>query len=266
MGGNLDDLLGALLGGPASRTPGQEPETEPANLDLGQLLGGLLGGPMHDQDEGTGALAAGSGISPALLQAALPLVLGALARGAGRIGSGEPSEADRGTAGLAARLQGDDPIDADYLQATGLPQQLAGQTGIDLAGAIAIIQRILQLLRGKSTPARRRTTRKTTRRASATTARRRTSTTRARTTRASTTARKRKPAAGTREDDAQAGETYDTEAISGITWLEKQPAPEISGAGCALASCAEARLRPELNSPSPDPAPHTGRRPGRHSR
>jgi len=171
--------LAALLGGGSG------------GLDVGDLLGGLLGRKQEEAEEGAAGGLAELGLSPAVLQAGLALVLGRLKDG---------GSAAAGGLDLAALLQQtgeEDEADEEALAATGLPQQLSTIAGIDLGDALKAIQTILALLAGKKTTTRKRsttskskakTTRSSTTHKKATTAK---STTRKATTRKATTTKSR---------------------------------------------------------------------------
>jgi hypothetical protein len=119
---------------------------------LGGLLSGLLNqgtpdvGSAGQLDLDDAGLAEGMGISPSVAQAALALVMGSLLRG----GSAEGSKSG-GLAGQLAQL-GDQPLDEEAVKATGLPGQLARNTGLDLPKAIQTVQQILEMLRKATKP------------------------------------------------------------------------------------------------------------------
>ncbi len=151
--------LGALLGGGSG------------GLDLGGLLGGLLRGNPEEAEESEEEASgfAELGLSPAVLQAGLALVLGRLKAGDSAASGG----LDLGA--LLQRAGEEDAADEEAVAATGLPQQLAAMAGIDLGDALKAIQTILALLAGKKTTTRKRST---------------TSKSKAKTTRKSTTRKK----------------------------------------------------------------------------
>jgi hypothetical protein len=146
---DLSSLFQGLLG----EGVGPQPGSGSADLGgLGGLLGALLGQgapesePVGQAESGIAGLVEGSGISPSVVQAAISLVLGSLLHG----GSAEGSTGG-GIAALMAR-PGDEPLDQDALKATGLPQQLSKETGLDLPKAIQTIQQVLQWLRKATKP------------------------------------------------------------------------------------------------------------------
>lgn len=185
--------LGALLGGGSG------------GLDLGDLLGGLLRGNQEAVEDGETSGFAELGLSPAVLQAGLALVLGRLKAGDSAASGG----LDLGA--LLQRAREEDAADEEAVAATGLPQQLAAVAGIDLDDALKAIQTILALLAGKRPTTRKRsttskskakTTRKSTTRKKATTAkattRKASTTSKAATAKATTSkARKTKESAAT---------------------------------------------------------------------
>ncbi len=133
----LADLLGSMLGS------GQ------GAPDLSGLLAGLLGG---KADQETAGIVEQTGLPAGLLQSALALVAGKLAAGR-RAGASQVESGVGGTVSLdnlleTMRSQG--AVEENTLRASGLPQELAAKTGIDLPKAIQAIQAILALLTGKS--------------------------------------------------------------------------------------------------------------------
>ncbi len=132
--------LGALMGGGGG------------GLDLGGLLGGLLRGNQEAVEDGEASGFAELGLSPAVLQAGLALVLGRLKAGDSAASGG----LDLGA--LLQRAGEEDAADEEAVAATGLPQQLAAMAGIDLGDALKAIQTILALLAGKKTTTRKRST------------------------------------------------------------------------------------------------------------
>lgn len=163
--GGLLDLLGGLLGG--GKTAGG---ADPADLLRGLLGGGSGGG------GSTFSIAEETGLSPAVVQSALGLVMGKLLGGK-RQGTAETlgatfesgigaSASAPGSAGnldsLLERMRGGADVDAQALNATGLPQELAAKAGIDLPQAMKAIQAILALLTGSKAPTTKRRSTKST--------------------------------------------------------------------------------------------------------
>lgn len=169
---SLDDLIGAQRVGPEDESGRKSVEGQPP--DLGGLLGGLLGGGAGAMG-GPGAagldvngLAEQAGIAPSIMQAVIPFVIGALLKG----GQQRVAGIDLGAAGpegtqahgvaamgggaplaeLLGRLIGGQSIDSQFLHSTGLPQELARRTGLDLPKALAAIQHVLEALRGRVSP------------------------------------------------------------------------------------------------------------------
>jgi hypothetical protein len=114
---------------------------------LGGVLGALLGqgapASASPADPVSAGIVEGAGVSPAVGQAALSLVLGSLLRGGVSGGSG-----------IAALMNqaADQPLDEEAVKATGLPAQLAKETGINLPVAIRTVQQVLQWLRKVTKP------------------------------------------------------------------------------------------------------------------
>ncbi len=155
----LLDLLGGLLGGGRSTS----------GTDATDLLRDLLGGGSGGGGSALG-IAEETGLSPALIQSALALVVGKLLRGRAQDAeatSGAAFEAGAGATSvnldsLLERMRGGADVDAQTLNATGLPQELAAKAGIDLPQAIKALQAILALLTGsKAKTTKRRSTKST---------------------------------------------------------------------------------------------------------
>jgi hypothetical protein len=144
---DLSSLLQGLSGAGGSQEPGS-----PDLSGLGGLVSGLLGQgrpeaePAVQPVSDAAGLAEGMGISPSAAQAALALVMGSLLRG----GSAEGSQGG-GLAGQLAQL-GDQPLDEEAVKATGLPEQLSRNTGLDLPKAVQTVQQILDMLRKVTKP------------------------------------------------------------------------------------------------------------------
>lgn len=133
------------------------------------LLAELLGGGRADNAVQAEGRAAGVverlGMTPGLLQAVLPLVLGRLAAARQPAVETPPAPFESGVGGGAAqglevdglleRMSSEQGLDDDYVRATGMPQELAAKTGIDLPEAISVIKKILELLLGKQATTRK---------------------------------------------------------------------------------------------------------------
>jgi hypothetical protein len=119
---------------------------------LGGLLAGLVGQgtpeaePAAQPGPDAAGLAEGMGISPSVAQAALALVMGSLLRS----GSDEESKGSD-LVGLLGKA-GDQLLDEEAVRATGLPEQLSRNTGLDLPKAIQAVQQLLEMLRKATKP------------------------------------------------------------------------------------------------------------------
>jgi hypothetical protein len=134
-GMDMGSLLGSLLGGGAGAG------TSGGMGGLGGLLGGLLGGGGGLNADG---LSQQSGLPATLIQAAIPLVIGALLRGRqGRSAGIDVESTGAAPNDLAGLVRSGAPIDTESLQATGLAQELALRTGANEQDAAAAIQSVL---------------------------------------------------------------------------------------------------------------------------
>jgi hypothetical protein len=124
--------MGGLLGGDGGQG------------GFGGLLGGLLGG--QEQSDAVSQ----PGMGATLLQAALPLVLGALTkRGASRSGGiNDPAEEDIRTLVAQARIS--DVPDVKIIQDTAAARRVAATAGVDLQAAAEALQDLIAALTGKS--------------------------------------------------------------------------------------------------------------------
>jgi hypothetical protein len=144
---DLSSLIQGLSGAGGSQASGS-----PDLSGLGGLLGGLIGQgkpkaePAEQPVPDAARLAEGMGISPSVAQAAMALVMGSLLRG----GSAEGPKGG-GLAGQLAQL-GDQPLNEEAVNATGLPEQLSRTTGLDLPKAVQTVQQILEMLRKVTKP------------------------------------------------------------------------------------------------------------------
>jgi hypothetical protein len=169
--GGAGDLLGSLLGGGGAQGAG----------GAGDLLGSLLGGGAPQGSGGAGGLAgaqaggAGSlsgnailgpivdglaqkmGLPPALAEMVVGFVLSRLLGGqAGATGATsqgnrlgmDGGQGDSELGGIIQRLDSGQGLDSRYLHSTGLPQQLAEQTGLDLHTATGSLQHVFEMLAG----------------------------------------------------------------------------------------------------------------------
>jgi hypothetical protein len=166
-GPDLSGFLGALHGGVGSAGEGiafDASSGEPGGLDLGSLGERLVGG-----GPDVNGLAAQSGVPPSVMEAALPLLVGALVQGKQQraavldLAATRATEIDLGPtratisatggashplplAELVGRVLSGKPIDRQFLDSTGLPQELARRTGLDHSGALLAIQKVLKAL------------------------------------------------------------------------------------------------------------------------
>ena len=134
----MDDFMKALR----DATNGGQPSENP----LANLLGGLLGGATGEEDgeaDPVSGIAEQSGITPDIAQAVMALVAGQLAsRQAGEGGKAKSAGLDE----LLEQVRGGQVVDETALKASGLPQNLAKSTGLDLSEAIRVLQKLLPSL------------------------------------------------------------------------------------------------------------------------
>lgn len=144
---DLSGMLGGLLGTPGASAPAADAAPE-GGADLGGLLMGLLGDRLN-----VGGLAKETGLSQSVIQAAVPLLLGALLQGGQQKAAAGTAEAPRASlADLAGRVLSGKTVGPKYLAETGLPDQLTRATGLDAKTALEAIMAILKAL-GKGTTA-----------------------------------------------------------------------------------------------------------------
>ena len=190
-GDPLADLLGGLLGGGTSSgtadLAGMSGGGSSQQGDSMTALAGLLGGGSQQEDS-MGAISGGllggsgagtgsndllapivNGISEKLglpsdiVRMILAFVIGKLLSGQSGTGaasasiSGQPPHADSAQSGgldlgsLLNQLGSGRGIDADYLQSTGMTEELAQQTGLDPDTATRSLQEVFNLLGGQMT-------------------------------------------------------------------------------------------------------------------
>jgi hypothetical protein len=156
--GGAGDLLSTLLGVGASQGAGAPQSSGGAGSLTGAQAGGsgaLSGnpilGPIVD------GLAQKMGLPPALAEMVVGFVLSRLLSGqagaTGATGQGnrmgmEVGEGSSELSGIVQRLNSGQGLDARYLHSTGLPQQLAEQTGLDLHTATGSLQHVFEMLAG----------------------------------------------------------------------------------------------------------------------
>jgi hypothetical protein len=157
----MDELLQMLAGGTGKPQGGQDD----APLDTQSVLASLLGGARDEQAAAGGAplagllaalLGGGSGgggndlsglaeeaqVTPAIVQAVVALLIGQM---------GKPGATKAGGADLAALLDqasSGAEVDEAALKSSGLPLELAKTTGLDLAAALRVLQKLLPSLAG----------------------------------------------------------------------------------------------------------------------
>lgn len=127
----LGNLLATLLGGAGD-------EQAPLGGLLATLLGGGSGGGANTLD----GLAEQAQVTPAIVQAVIALLIGQM---------GKAEATKTGEAALAALLDqasSGAEVDEAALKASGLPLELAKTTGLDLAAAIRVLQKLLPSLAG----------------------------------------------------------------------------------------------------------------------
>jgi hypothetical protein len=119
---------------------------QPLENPLANLLDGILGGAVREEDAGTdasGGIDAQAGITPDIAQAVMALV-------AGQRTSKGASGKDEAKSGVLDELleqaRGGEAVDETALRASGLPQNLAKSTGLDLSEAIRVLQKLLPSL------------------------------------------------------------------------------------------------------------------------
>ena len=118
----------------------------------------LLGGGSAAVGLDAHKLAQQAGLPLSVLQAAIPIVLDALRQGEQQLAAGIDLGAPQAAAAagetsqpaspadLAGRVLSGKSIEAQFLDATGLPQELAHRTGVSHSGAVSAIQSILAAL------------------------------------------------------------------------------------------------------------------------
>jgi hypothetical protein len=143
-GGDAGDLLAGLLGGGSSGGSG----------DFGGLLGAVMGGGGAEAGVGsllapvTDQLAQKLGIPPETAQMVVVFVVGKLLSGRMR-GGAAAGQGDVDLDDLLARMGGDRGLDADYLQSTGMVDELSQQAGLDSETAAKGLQEAFEMLGGQ---------------------------------------------------------------------------------------------------------------------
>jgi hypothetical protein len=135
--GDVSDLLGGLLGAGSDQGAG----------DAGDLLGSLMGGAGADIGAGSPlapmiqGIAEKVGLPPQMAQLIVTFLLGKL------LSAGAGGGLDLND--LLGRMGSGQGLDADYVQATGLAEELSQQTGLDSDTATRGLQEALNLLGGQ---------------------------------------------------------------------------------------------------------------------
>jgi hypothetical protein len=143
-GGDAGDLLAGLLGASSSGGAG----------DLGGLLGAVMGGGGADTGVSsmlapvTDHLAEKLGIPPEMAQMIVVFVVGKLLSGRMR-GGAAAGQDDVDLDDLFAHMSSDRGLDADYLQSTGMVDELSQQTGLDSDAAAQGLQEAFGMLGGQ---------------------------------------------------------------------------------------------------------------------
>jgi hypothetical protein len=165
----LADLLGGLLEGSAGQQGGDAGDllvgllsasSSGGSGDLGGLLGAVMGGGGTDSAVGsllapvTDQLAEKLGIPPETAQMIVMFVVSKLLSGQARGGaaatrSGSASQDDFDMDDLMAHMSSDQGLDADYLQSTGMVDELSQQTGLDSDTAAQGLQEAFEMLGGQ---------------------------------------------------------------------------------------------------------------------
>lgn len=162
-GGELGSILGSILGGSApqsesspSTLPGSDtsaPGGDSAQMAgaLPDILATLMSGGSLDSiiTPLIASLADRMGLPPQIAQAIVSIVLNQLMSGL-QGSAASPSGAQQGQGlnldSLMERMASGQGIDQAYLHSTGVPQQIAQQTGIDPNTAAQSVQQILGML------------------------------------------------------------------------------------------------------------------------
>jgi hypothetical protein len=156
--GGLGDVMGALLGGGMQGSVpsmGAQMGASQGAVGIGDILGAVLGG----GSTGIGAspllapianlLASKLGLPPAIAQAVIAFVLAKLMSGSGggaSAGRMALAEEGPGMQDLLERAGSGQHLDKRTLAATGLPDELAQHTGLDVDTATQSLQQALTLL------------------------------------------------------------------------------------------------------------------------
>jgi len=155
----LGGILGSILGGGGA--PQGASGAVSGGSPLTDILGGILGGGSGSSGAGGGMsqllapvieqLAKRLGLPPAIAQVVVSFLLGKLFSGAASsralpAGAAQPSALDLD--GLLSHMDRSHAIDQSYLASTGMPQELAAKTGMDVDMAATSLQEAFRLLGG----------------------------------------------------------------------------------------------------------------------
>jgi hypothetical protein len=143
-GADAGDLLEAFMGGGSSQGAG----------GMGDLLGALMGGGSANAGASallapmTDALAKKLGLPPEIAQMVLTFAITRLLSG-GKRGGASAGQGGLDLDDLMVRAASNDGIDTDYIQSTGMADELAQQTGLDSDTAARSLQEALQMMGGQ---------------------------------------------------------------------------------------------------------------------
>lgn len=168
--GGLGDLLEGILGGGAQQQPAAPGRgtTPQGGLGLEDILGSILGGSGASSNSFLAPiiemLAERLGLPPAIAQMVVSFVLGKLLSG-GASQAQVPQPSPRAVPSPASpqgfdldhlleRMGSEQGLGADYLMSTGVPNELAQQTGLDPDTAARSMQEVLNMMLGSQVAAR----------------------------------------------------------------------------------------------------------------
>ena len=144
-GADAGDLLEAFLGGGSSQGAG----------GMGDLLGTLTGGGSPNTGPSamlapmTDALAKKLGLPPKIAQMVVTFAITQLLSG-GKRGGAPAGPGGLDLDDLMARAASGEGLDTDYIQSTGMADDLAQQTGLDSDTAARSLQEALQMMGGQT--------------------------------------------------------------------------------------------------------------------
>ena len=144
-GADAGDLLEAFMGRGSSQGAG----------GMGDLLGALMGGGGANTGAGamlapmTDALAKKLGLPPEIAQMVVTFVITQLLSGGNRGDASGGGQAGFDLDDLMVRAASGEGLDTDYIQSTGMADELAQQTGLDSDTAARSLQEALQMMGGQ---------------------------------------------------------------------------------------------------------------------